>query len=180
MNIVVVGAGAIGSFFGAMLSKNNNVFLIGRNAHVDAINKNGLKVDGKTKVNARVEAFTSAKDVSITPDLVIFAVKSYDTEYALRSAESLIGNNTYVMSLQNGLDNVEKIQKIVKSDRICVCITTHGVVFSKPGFIRHTGTGRTIIGCFNDKKTGFANDILGILRSSPADIGAYQHIIFEE
>ena len=166
MNIVVVGAGAIGSFFGAMLSKNNNVFLTGRKVHVDAINKNGLKVEGKTVLNVRVEAFTSVKDVFIIPDLVIFAVKSYDTEYALQSAESLIRSNTYVLSLQNGLGNVEKIQKTVKYDRIFVCITTHGVVFSKPGIIRHTGIGRTTIGCLNNKKTGFANNILGCLNES--------------
>jgi 2-dehydropantoate 2-reductase len=78
MNIVIIGAGAIGSFFGAMLSKNNNVFLVGRKAHIDVINKNGLKVDGKTNMNVKVAAFTSTKDVYILPDLVIFAVKSYD------------------------------------------------------------------------------------------------------
>lgn len=166
MNIVVVGAGAIGSFFGAMLSKNNNVFLVGRKKHVDTINKNGLRVDGKTKMNARVEAFTSVNDVYIVPDVVIIAVKSYDTENALKSAESLIRNNTFVMSLQNGLDNVEKIQKKVKNDRIYICITTHGVVFSKPGHIKHTGGGRTIMGCLNGKKTVFSTNILNCLNES--------------
>jgi 2-dehydropantoate 2-reductase len=70
------------------------------------------------------------------------------------------------MSLQNGLDNVEKIQKKVKSDKIYVCITTHGVVFSKPGVIKHTGVGRTILGCLNNKKTGFTNDLLNCLNDS--------------
>jgi len=83
MNIVIIGAGAIGSFFGAMLSKNNNVFLIARKAHVDEINKNGLKIDGRTSLNVKVEAFESVKDVFIIPDLVILAVKSYDTEQAM-------------------------------------------------------------------------------------------------
>ena len=87
-----------------------------------------MKVEGKTSLNVKVEAFSSAKDVFIIPDLVILAVKSYDTEDAIQSVKPIIGDNTYVMSLQNGLDNVEKIQKIVKKDRIIVCITTHRYV----------------------------------------------------
>ena len=162
MNIVIVGAGAIGSFFGATLSKKHDVVLVGRKAHVDKINKKGLKVDGKTSLNVKVEAFTSAKDVFIIPDLVILAVKSYDTEFALHSVEPIIRDNTYVMSLQNGLDNIEKIQKIVNKNRRIVCITTHGVVFSKPGVIKHTGVGKTIIGCLSNKKTQFA---VGLIES---------------
>ena len=150
MNIVILGAGAIGSLFGAMLSKDNNVLLIGRKPHVDAINDSGLNVKGKTNLTVTIEAFESVKDVYIIPDLLILAVKSYDTEPAIKSARSILRDNTIVMSLQNGIDNIENIQKIVKSEKIIPCITTHGVVFSKPGVINHTGMGRTIIGSLNE------------------------------
>ena len=165
MNIVVFGAGAIGSFFGGVLSKNNNVFLIGRKDHVEKINKNGLKIIGKTNHNAKLEAFAFVKDVFIIPDLVILAVKSYDTQQAMSLIKPIIRDNTYVMSLQNGLDNIGKIRKYVNSEKILACITTHGVVFSKPGSVEHTGVGRTIVGALNNKKTGFVKDIASNLNN---------------
>ena len=151
MNIVIMGAGAIGSLFGAKLSRNNNVILIGRKSHVDAINKSGLKIQGKTNLNVSIEAFKSAKNAFVAPDLLILAVKSYDTVGAMKSIVPMIGNNTFVMSLQNGLDNIEKIEKFVNRKKIMVCITTHGAIFSKPGFIKHTGIGKTVLGVFDEK-----------------------------
>jgi 2-dehydropantoate 2-reductase len=64
------------------------------------------------------------------------------------------------MSLQNGLDNIEKIEKYVSRDRIAVCITTHGAIFSKPGAIIHTGFGKTIIGNPNCEDTNKLFDIV--------------------
>jgi len=63
MNIVVLGAGAIGSLFGALLSKKNNVLLIGRMFHVNAIRKNGLSIDGKTQLNVNVSAKDSVNSI---------------------------------------------------------------------------------------------------------------------
>ena len=160
MKIVVIGAGAIGSFFGAMLSKKHDVVLVGRKPHVDVIKKHDLKISGKTDLNVKILATESVSKVFSPVDLLILAVKSYDTETAIKSAKSLIDRNTVVMSLQNGIDNVEKIQKIVKFDKILVCITTHGVVFSKPGVVEHTGIGKTVIGCLNNKKTQFIDDLI--------------------
>lgn len=166
MKIVVMGAGAIGSFFGAMLSKKHDVVLVGRKPHVDAIKKHGLKINGKTDLNVKILATESVSKVFFPVDLLILTVKSYGTETAVKSAKSLIDSNTTVMSLQNGLDNVEKIQKIVKSDKILVCITTHGVVFSKPGVVEHTGVGKTVIGCLNNKKTQFVDNIINCFNES--------------
>ncbi len=146
MNIVIFGAGAIGSLFGGILSKNNNVVLIGRKNHVEKVKKNGLKIKGKTNANVKVLAFEKVQDVLFSPDLIIICVKSYDTEKAVNEIKKILCKNTYVMSLQNGLDNIEKIEKIVDKNKLFVCITTHGSVFSKPGVIIHTGIGKTKIG----------------------------------
>ena len=73
-------------------------------------------------------------------------MKSYDTKNTIKETKSIIGENTLVMSLQNGLDNLERIEKYVNRDKIIACTTTHGVVFSKPGFIKHTGVGKTVLG----------------------------------
>jgi len=160
MKIVVMGAGAIGSFFGATLSEKHDVVLVGRKLHVDAIKKHGLKISGKTDLNVKILATESVSKVFSPVDLLILAVKSYDTETAIKSTKSLIDRNTVIMSLQNGLDNVEKIQKIVKPDKIIVCITTHGVVFSKLGVVEHTGIGKTVIGCLNNEKTQFIDNLI--------------------
>ncbi|MCK4364757.1 MAG: 2-dehydropantoate 2-reductase [Thermoplasmatales archaeon] len=179
MNITIMGAGAIGSLFGAKLSKNNNVILIGRKSHVDVINKSGLKIQGKTNLNVAIEASESAKNSFVAPDLLILAVKSYDTEAAMKSIAPMIGDNTYVMSLQNGLDNIEKIEKFVDRKKIMVCITTHGAVFSRPGVVKHTGKGHTILGELNGKKTGRIKNIARIFNEVGADTKISSDIIRE-
>ncbi len=146
MNIVIFGAGAIGSLFGGILAKNNNVFLIGRKNHIEQIKKKGLIIKGKTKKNIKISAFENVEDILFSPDLVIISVKSYDTENAVKKIKKIIDKNTFIMSIQNGLDNIEKIKKIMDKKKLFVCITTHGSVFYKPGVIIHTGIGKTTIG----------------------------------
>lgn len=152
MNIVIFGAGAIGSLFGALLSKSNNVLLIGRKPHVTTIQKKGLIIEGKTHLDVKILAESSVDNVSFSSDLLILTVKSYDTETAIKQAKKIINSDTKVLSLQNGLDNIEKISKVVDSKRIIAGTTTHGAFFSKPGLIKHTGTGITILGELNKEK----------------------------
>ena len=153
MNIVVFGAGAIGSLFGALISKKHNVTLIGISPHVNTIQKNKLRITGKTQINIKISAEKSTEEISKTPDLLLLTVKSYDTEIAIKQAKKIIGKDTVILSLQNGLDNIERIKKHVDSKKIIAGTTTHGVLFSKPGYIEHTGIGDTIIGELNSKKT---------------------------
>ncbi len=166
MKIVVLGAGAIGSLFGGLLSKKNDVTLVSRKTHVQTIKKNGLKITGKTKLKVNIVALDSISKIGFSPDLLILTVKSYDTEAAIKEAKSIIGNKTVVLSLQNGLDNIEKICKTVDERNVVAGITTHGVFFSKPGVIKHTGIGETILGELNGKKTERIKQISDIFRSS--------------
>ena len=153
MNIVILGAGAIGSLFGGLLSKKNNVLLIGRKIHVKAIKENGLKITGKTQLNVRISAEDSISKIGFSPDLLILTVKSYDTENATKEAKTIIVDNTVVLALQNGIDNIEKICKIIDKKNVVAGVTTHGVISSKPGIIKHTGIGETFLGELNGKKT---------------------------
>lgn len=166
MNIVIFGAGAIGSLFGYFFSKENNVALIGRKTHIDAIKQNGLIIKGKTRKNIKISTFETIDEVPFIPDLLILTVKSYDTENAIKQTVGLIDENTFVLSLQNGLDNVEKIQKYVDRKRILACITTHGVVFCKPGVIEHTGVGKTVIGAIENKNISILDNIASMLSKS--------------
>ena len=130
MNIVVMGAGAIGSLFGGLLSKKNNVILIGRSPHVNAIRKNGLNIEDKTTLNVKIPAQDTINKVMLSPDLLILTVKSFDTRFAINQAIQIIDNDTIILSLQNGLDNIDKIKKVVDINQIIAGITTHGAFFA--------------------------------------------------
>jgi 2-dehydropantoate 2-reductase len=153
MNIVIFGAGAIGSLFGALISKKNNVILVGRKKHVDAIKEYGLSIKGITKLNVAIEAIESIEQLRVSPDILVFTVKSYDTESAIKQASNIIRENTTVISLQNGLDNIDNIKKYLEPEKIIAGVTTHGAFFSKPGEIQHTGKGTTVLGELNGKNT---------------------------
>ena len=115
MNIVIFGAGAIGSLFGALLSKNNNVILYGRKSHIEIINKIGLKIYGKTIFHKKIISYSNIKDIKINIDLLILTVKSFDTDKALMDIIKIIDNETLFLTIQNGLDNIDKIKRKVDS-----------------------------------------------------------------
>jgi 2-dehydropantoate 2-reductase len=151
MKIIVFGAGAIGSLFGALLAKFNEVVLIGRKNHVEAIKKNGLIIEGKTKLNIQVKSETNISKVNIQPDLIILTVKSYDTNDAITQLSPIIKDHVVLLSMQNGIGNVESIKEKIDFKYVLAGITTQGAVFSKPGKIVHTGKGQTIIGELDGK-----------------------------
>jgi 2-dehydropantoate 2-reductase len=153
MNIVILGAGAIGSLFGALLSKKNSVVLVGRISHMKSIRKKGLDIKGKTQINVKMPSEDSINKVTFLPDILILTVKSYDTDSAISQAKSIIHDDTAVLSLQNGLDNIDKIEKIVDRRQIIAGVTTNGAFFSEPGVVKHTGKGQTILGELNGQKT---------------------------
>jgi 2-dehydropantoate 2-reductase len=179
MNIVVMGAGAIGSLFGALLSKNNNVLLIGRKPHVSAIKKTGLIIEGKTCLNVKINAVSSVDNVKFFPELLILTVKSYDTESAILQAKKIINKDTIVLSLQNGLDNTDKIKKYLNPEKIIVGVTTHGAFFSKPGVIKHTGIGTTLLGELNGYKTKRVINIVNTFNSAGIKTKTSENILKE-
>jgi len=149
VKIAILGAGAMGSIFGAMLAEGGNqVTLIDvwREA-VNAINANGLQVDdkdGKTRT-IKLRAVTSPAEAG-AQDLVVVFVKAFHTEDAVRSATPLLGASTNILSLQNGWGNAPKIAAIVGSDKVLMGVTYHSATVLGPGHVQHAGWGKTIIG----------------------------------
>ena len=142
VDVLVFGAGAMGSFFGGLLSRRNRVTLIGRRDHVDAIRRAGLRITGKTSFVARPQVATSTAGVK-RADLVIVATKAYDTESTARSLRRFATKSTW-LTVQNGLDNAEVLARTAK--RVVAGVTSHGVTFLRPGEVRHAGIGETAIG----------------------------------
>ena len=172
MYIIIFGAGAIGSLLGAFLSKKNDVLLIGRKSHILSIKKNDLIIQGKTNLKIKIKAMEKADGLKLKPDLLILTVKSYDTESAILQAKKTIDDDTVILSLQNGLDNIDRIKQYISYENIIAGVTTHGAFFPEPGIIKHTGKGITngkkterivnIVKCFNESgiETIFSKDII--------------------
>ena len=157
MNIVVVGAGAMGSLFGALLAESGEdvrLYDIWKE-HVKAINKKGISIERKGKTRSvSVNATTDKRQIGKT-DLAIIFVKSTQTGNAAGVASELVGNNGFVLTLQNGLGNADIIGEVVDPGRIIAGTTSHGSTMLGPGSIRHAGTGPTVIGMWSGiKKTG--------------------------
>jgi len=144
MDIVVFGAGAMGSFFGGLLSRRNRVTLVCRKEHADAIRRSGLRITGKTSLIGHPQVATSIAGVKHA-DLVLVATKAYDTESAARSLRRFANRATW-LTLQNGLDNPEVLARTTR--RVVAGATSHGVTFLRPGEIRHAGIGDTAIGAY--------------------------------
>lgn len=135
-----MAAGAVGGYYGARLAAaGHDVFFIARGAHLEAMRKHGLKIES-------VHGDLHLPSVNVTDDpkavgpvdVVLFAVKLWDTENAAELARPLVGDNTRLITLQNGIDSVERMQPILGADRVIGGIAQIATTIAAPGVIRHT------------------------------------------
>jgi 2-dehydropantoate 2-reductase len=156
MKIAVVGAGAMGSLFGAMLAEAGNevwlydVWL----EHVQTINQDGLRIEreGKTRT-VEIRATADSQQIG-RAELVIIFVKSSWTNSAAETALNLAGSDGSVMTLQNGMGNADVIAEFIEPERILAGTTSHGATLLGPGSIRHAGCGPTTIGAWSQTEGG--------------------------
>lgn len=147
MKIAIIGPGALGCLVAASLARSGeDVWLLDKvQDRAKKINNSGIRVEGIGEFSAKVRATCDAKDIGVC-DLVIVCVKSYDTEEAVKEAKASIGENTLVLTLQNGLGNEEVIAEIVGPEKVVGGVTSHGSTYVGDGKVRHAGKGETIIG----------------------------------
>jgi 2-dehydropantoate 2-reductase len=148
MKIAVIGAGAMGSLFGGLLTEAGcKVWLLDVwEDHVNILNREGLTIDreGKTRV-VHPKAATDYHAIG-TVDLVIVFVKSTQTAEAAKTAAKLIGPDGWVLTLQNGMGNADILGEIIDPKNVLAGTTSHGATMLGPGKIRHAGIGPTQIG----------------------------------
>jgi len=144
--VAVVGAGAVGAYFGGMLARAGaNVTLIGRPVHVDVWRRDGLYVDSiNFQERIAVEASTDVAR-SGDADLVLFSVKSLDTEETARQLARHVRGDAAVVSLQNGVDNVARMRAAAALDPIASVVYVASSM-PAPGRITHGGRGDLLIG----------------------------------
>jgi 2-dehydropantoate 2-reductase len=145
MEIIVLGAGAIGSLYGAKLAAQNNVTLVARAEHAAAINSRGLRIEGIESEVVRIHGATEIQQIG--PEaLIILTTKVPDSAAALRPVAPLVRNDTTILCLQNGLGS-ERIARTAVGDRGVVLrgITQFGAIFKSPGVIQFMARGYTLI-----------------------------------
>lgn len=143
MKIAIVGAGAMGSRFGYMLHEaGNEVLLIdGWKEHVEAINKNGLIIHENEEVKKAFIPAVLPKDAKEVPELIILFTKSMGLEPMLEDIKGILGENTKVLCLLNGLGHNETVAKYVKSQNILMGVTLWTAGLKGPGEVTLTGSG---------------------------------------
>ena len=144
MRIGIMGAGAVGSLVGALLSREYDVVLIGRPAVAEAIAERGVRVSGKTELHVRPDASADPRDLEGC-DIVLLTVKTYDTAEAAKQV-ALAEPRAMLVSLQNGLDNDQSITSVAPGLNSCAAVTSLGVTYLGPGHVRHAGEGPAVLG----------------------------------
>ena len=140
MRIAVMAAGALGGYFGArMAAAGHDVFFIARGANLEAIVKSGLKVESVHGDLHLPEPNVTDDPGKVGPvDIVLFAVKLWDSEKAAVQALPLVGPQTRVIPLQNGVDSTERIAPILGPDNVVAGSAYIATVLSAPGIVTHT------------------------------------------
>lgn len=160
MKIAIIGAGAMGSIYGGKLSTSNEVSLIDLNEKViEAINLNGLKLEEPDGVNTYFpKAYTSSKDIGKV-DLLIIFVKAIYSKQAIEENLNLIGDNTYILTLQNGAGHQDLLKNYVSEDKIIIGTTEDAGKVLDFGFVSRSGVGKTNIGMLYSKNKSFLNTV---------------------
>jgi len=140
MRIAVYGAGGVGGYFGGRLARAGaEVHFIARGAHLRAIREHGLRVRSvKGDFQAEAAATEDPADVGLC-DVVLFCVKTFDTDAAAARLGPLVGEGTAVVSLQNGVENEEKLARVVGEDHVMGGAAFIFAEIAEPGVIAHTG-----------------------------------------
>src|SRR2546430_1984190 len=148
MHIVVMGAGGVGGYFGAKLARaGESVTLVARGEHLAAIRRDGLRlrsaVEGEYVV--RPAAVEDVRDLPVA-DIVLFCVKAFATETAAAHIRAVVGPDTAVLSLQNGIDNEDKLDEILGAGHAMGGVAQVFALIERPGVIAHHFLGRIIFG----------------------------------
>ncbi|MCL5677340.1 MAG: 2-dehydropantoate 2-reductase [Firmicutes bacterium] len=172
MKVLVMGAGAIGGFFGGLLARaSEEVFFVARGQHLEALRTQGLRVTSfRGDFRVKVKAGDAREAAAEAPfDLILFATKSYDTEPAARELLGTLGSRTAVLSLQNGVDNEGKLQAILGPQRVLGGVAYVEASLVEPGVIRHSAAGRIIFGELDGKTSPRVEAIMEAFRRAGID-----------
>ncbi|MFH1578263.1 MAG: 2-dehydropantoate 2-reductase [Candidatus Omnitrophota bacterium] len=161
MKIVIAGPGAIGLLFAAYLSKSKeDIWLLDKdNARAEKLNLEGISINGVSGAwQAKVRVCANPNEIG-SCDLLIVCVKSYDTKKLINYIRPLIDTNSSILTLQNGIGNMELISEVFNRQDIFVGVTSQGANLLEVGKLSHAGFGDTVIGRIDSKLTSQLREI---------------------
>ena len=174
MRIVIMGSGGTGGYFGAKLARaGEDVTFVARGAHLAALSANGLRIKSAVEGDWTVPAAAVERlDGAPPADLVLFCVKSFDTEEAARLIRPVVGPATGVLSIQNGVDNEEKLARVLGAGHVLGGAVRVFATIEAPGVIAHTFGGHLAFGEMDGRETERARAFLAACRkaSIPAEL----------
>ena len=175
MRVAVIGAGAIGGFYGGLLARNgHDVEFLARGEHLRAIQQRGLEVQssefGTFVVNSR--ASDDPAELS-QAELVLFAVKTYDLDSVARLASHLLAPDGHVLTFQNGVDTPDRLAEVVGDARVLIGTTGLEVTILEPGVIGHLSTSHYVfVGALHGPPTPGVQRVVNTLRESGINASA--------
>ena len=179
MKIGVVGTGGVGGYFGILLVRAGlDTHFLARGKHLRSILENGLEVLSD-EWTLRMMVHATAEPEEIGPvDLVLFCVKAYDTVEAGRLLAPMVEEETVILNLQNGIDNIEKLAEMYGGDRVLGGITYIESAIASPGVIAHLGApGRIEFGEMSGKRTERALKILDTFCEANIEASLSENIV---
>lgn len=146
LKVAVMGAGAVGCFYGGMLARaGHQVTLIGRPAHVQAVQAQGLRMDTRM-FDERVPMAASTEAGAVAgADVVLLCVKSSDTETAGEQMRPHLAPGALLLCLQNGVDNAERLRAVLPGHEVAAAVVYVATEMAGPGHLRHNGRGELVI-----------------------------------
>jgi 2-dehydropantoate 2-reductase len=167
MKILVMGSGGVGGYFGARLSLGGeDVTFVARGKHLHALQTKGLTLRGPGEdLHVAARAMEVPAEAGLV-DLVLFTVKSYDTESVANQIKPCLGSNTVVLTLQNGVGNAEKIGEIVGIERVMAGAGYIVAGIESPGVIKHATAGRIAFGELDGSDTARGRAIAAACQKS--------------
>ena len=146
IKVAVMGAGAVGCYYGGMLARaGHEVVLIARPQHVEAIARDGLRME-TTSFDEHVRLAASSEPGAVQgANLVLFCVKSTDTESAGAQIQAQLAPDVLVLCLQNGVDNADRLRTVLTGTAVAAAVVYVAVEMAGPGHVRHHGRGELVI-----------------------------------
>jgi 2-dehydropantoate 2-reductase len=185
MKILVVGSGGVGGYFGAKLARaGESVTFLARGEHLGAIRSGGLRIksDSDGELVVQSPATDDPKTVGHV-DLVLFCVKSFDTDKVARAILPAVGRGTTLLSLQNGVDNEEKLEAIVGSGHVMGGVAYIFSTIEAPGVITHTHGGKIAFGELDGSETERGHRLLRVFKGAgiPSELSTQiQRLLWEK
>lgn len=179
MKILVLGTGGVGGYFGGHLAaRGADVTFVARGQHLGALKRDGLRVEsGVGQLHLQpVQATDNPGDAGVV-DVVMIAVKLWDTESAARAALPAVGPQTAVVSFQNGVDAVDVLTRTFGAERVMGGVAHIAAVIESPGVIRHNGTlARLTFGELDGSRSARAERLLAACQGAAFDAVLSEHV----